>query len=467
MKTYILEKKQLFLILLQALAVICQFAINSASAAESIIPRAKLPSQVAKPTARPPSATVKTSAAPKKTKKVTTKAPLTFCSEILRPLSPQDLAEAQLAKDQAIAFAEMPPTAPIEPPLPEEALEDIFKTIHEANQLRYKYESSHDRKEEDRLAFLEKAKEYISKLKDYLTRQGIETTESELAPELQNEVKMSWPTLIISSAGKSRLARFSNGLNSRYQAELIIDFLWLARNEAGAAFLPVSNKLIISSEALKTERATIKEMHEVLHVRFKAQREQREVEAGAAPLQMFFISSEPIKSDKYIHNYELEMPFEEIWTHSYEIGALAVQLDGQPNAEKQADLVSSVRSLVGLAETADKAVERAKEAGLSNQVDIEEINKVSHTVFKSTDEFIFAVALPPEAKENLIDYAISEMTQAQRLSRFVRDYWLQAESLTPEELLKKASEFRSSLLDFVKELDAGRSTAEATFDIIV
>lgn len=489
MTSYILEKKRLFLTLLQLTALICQLTVglrlqtalasenaisavaNDSSAAvarnlQSIIPKSRtglssLACQKLLERNKTKAAKIKKAPGPssKSNSKAPSAAPAASAVTAAAPAA-EVAAPAAEAQTPAATPANTGPAAP--------SFQEVAESFQAAERLRQKYESAYERKAEDLSAFIAAAQEATNSLKNYLTSKNILFKESRLASELAKQIGYDWPTLEIIPEGESRLNKFSTGLKNRFDTTLVIDLFWLLRNEAVGAYLPESNQLLLSREALDSGRAGSAEMHEVFHVRFKTEREEGSPEA-ITPLQMFFVSDQALSPQKFAHNYEFEMSFEELWTHAYDINLQAKHLAKPPEkqpatAEARAHLRSTIQALYGLAETAVMAGEKAKLAALDDPADFEQIQNVNYAVVKVPDQFIFAAVLKSGYEGELNDYLAEQILQSQRLARFIQDYWAQIETLTDEEIEKKSLEFRGSLSDFMKELESGRTTADAFYE---
>lgn len=450
-------------------------------ASSSIIPRASTPALVARPMSTKSKPVMKKAATPIAAKAKPARRPrgiVGFCNAVLSAVIPSLAAKVEAAAPESAAPSEPTPTtitadaahafeaAPAEPAAP--TMENVDKLLTETNDLRATFESAPN-DPEAKARFETKSQEYLSGIKSYLDSRGIKYFVANTSDVTPDGTRITWPSLVLSTEGDHRLNRFASGMKRRYDVQLAVDFLLLRRQGNVAAYLK-SGALTLSEDAIRTERATIDEIEEILHVRFAAERDERNKTVGHVPVQMYFVSDSPIRSEGVEHDYMSEMTFEDVWSQAVKLSIKAAQVKGQPTAEDLSTIKDMAAYLSSMTQTAEIAVERAKLSSLEGQPAVlnRRRDESAYLVFGYEKIFNFATFIPQMALENSGDYAIREMNDATRLTKFMREYFYEPEAAepTPEELFAKALNFRSALYDFIAQIGRSKPTADATYDVV-
>ncbi len=438
-----------------------------ASQYSSIIPRANTSSLVARSSATP-SSLVKKVPAVKPAHRPRSIAG--FCSSILSAVIPglvkSEVAPAALAASATTATVTAAAAEAFEPAAP--PMELVDKLLAEANDLRAAYEAAPSNVE-TKTQFDSKAQEYLSALKADLDAKGVQYFVADTIDTAPDGTKIKWPSLVLSAEGDHRLNRFAAGMKRRYEVQLAIDFLLLRRQGNMAAYLK-SGALTLSEDAVRTERATIDEIEEILHVRFAAERDERNKSVGHVPVQMYFVSNLPIRGEGVEHDYTTEMTFEDVWAQAVKIAIRSAQVKDKPTDEDLQTIKDMVAYLASMTETAEKAVERAKLSSLEGQPAVlnRRRDESAYLVFGYENEFNFATFIPQMALTNSGNYAIREMNDAAKMTKFMREYFYEPETAEPtaEETFAKALNFKNALYDFITQIGRSKPTADATYDVV-
>lgn len=468
-----------------ALAILLTFSTSFANTQPprpSIIPRATVTTLTHRPMVIPAKPkTVKTSPAKPKAK---TPNFVSRCLQLLtgaglpKPtttVNAEATATSSAAPTAAVAVATASVTAAVETVTPVTTgptLQTLNSLLQGADYLRSAYENSIEKKPEDKEKFEAKAREYVDALKLYLDSKSIQYSEFKSEIILSSEIKMTYPLLVLSTEGNHRLNRFAAGMKRRYDSKLVLDFIFNRRSGDVASYNEKSKGLFISEDSLATERVTVDEIEEILHVRFAAERNERDKSVGHVPVQMFFVSATEMIGDSGIeHDYMTEMTFEDIWAQAVKLSIAANQLKDKSSPEGLAAIKDMVEYLVGMTETAELAVDKAKLSALEGQP--ASLNKrkdqSAYLIFGYEKMFNFGTFIPQQAISNSGDYAIREMNDAAKLMKFMREYFYETESAekpTPEELLAKAMNLRGALYEYVSSMGRSKPTAEATYDVV-
>lgn len=478
-----------------ALAILFSFSTsfaNPPAKPSSIIPRATVTTLTHRPMVIPAKrVTSKPVVAKSKTKTATfisrcmqlltgaglpTKAPVTDSAAAEKTPSTTAVAVASATVPAAVVpTTEITPATPVETVTPISAgptLQTLNSLLQGADYLRDAFENSVEKKPEDLQKFEAKAREYVEALKLYLDAKSIQYSEFKSEIILSPTIKMTYPLLVLSAEGNHRLNRFAAGMKRRYDSKLVLDFIFNRRSGDVASYNEKSKGLFLSEESLATERVTVDEIEEILHVRFAAERNERDKSVGHVPVQMFFVSATEMIGDSGIeHDYMTEMTFEDIWAQAVKLSIAANQLKDKASPEGLTQIKDMVEYLAGMTETAELAVDKAKLSALEGQP--ASLNKrkdeSAYLIFGYEKMFNFGTFIPQQAISNSGDYAIREMNDAAKLMKFMREYFYEAEATTkptPEELLAKAMNLRGALYDYVSSMGRSKPTAEATYDVV-